>query len=229
MADETIDDGDSAAAQQVAADIKAYGTPRTLTDEECLLRQIENEEFLEQCRRHREQQRLASEQARAEADQRARHEAAIADAEYRRRASREAMERSQRSRESADLYSRLRRMEQRLATLLPNSTIKLCWTTYTAPSTRRLHRKRRSLSLNREKRLACAALSRSDGGRFDHAKIELSAPLTQLRASMRRTLCHRRVQLGRRSFAPGGGLFSSSKPSNPFIMELSVRDRSNGT
>jgi hypothetical protein len=115
LADEPINDGDSAAAKSVAAEIANSHRRETVTNEQRLIWQLEFEAREEERRQRVREARIENHRAEIEAAARAERQArqaAIADAEARQRAGREAMERSQRNRETAGIYERLTRAEQ---------------------------------------------------------------------------------------------------------------------
>jgi outer membrane translocation and assembly module TamA len=111
MADETIDDGDSAAAQQVAAELRGLQNRQTISDEQRLLWQLEFEAREKERRFRIREARAENHRAEIEAAARAEREAAIAAEQHRQRVNRDIMERGQSQRQLTGIYDRLRRAE----------------------------------------------------------------------------------------------------------------------
>src|SRR6516164_7439760 len=98
MPDETIDDGDSAAAQQVAAELRGLQNRQTISDEQRLLWQLEFEAREKERRFRIREARAENHRAEIEAAARAEREAAIAAEQHRQR-------------QLTGIYDRLRRAE----------------------------------------------------------------------------------------------------------------------
>lgn len=107
MADETIEDGDSAAAKSVAADITNSHRRETVTDEQRLLWRLEFEAREEERQQRVREARIENHRAEIAAAAQAERQAAIAAELARQKASREFRERGRERDHQRTVYEKL--------------------------------------------------------------------------------------------------------------------------